>query len=88
VDSGSLGIRIPLRSAALYVGVQRLATALTEPDPADQVCRQTATKGNSTELLLIRCNALLIGGAYRINFAAKRGKEPLSMFVPPCRKGQ
>ncbi len=40
--------------AAQRIGVQRPATALTESDPAAEVCRQTATKVNWTELLLVR----------------------------------
>jgi hypothetical protein len=44
--------------AAQRFGVQRPATALTGPDPADTVCRQIATIVNSTELLVVRCNAL------------------------------
>jgi hypothetical protein len=34
------------RPAAQRIGVQRPATALTEPDPATQVCRQTAAMVN------------------------------------------
>ena len=52
------------------IGVQRPATALTGPDPVTEVCRQTATKVNSTELLLVRCNALLGGAGVTGHFKA------------------
>ena len=42
-------------------GVQRPATALTGPDPVDQVCRQRAPKVNWADLLMVRCNGLLGG---------------------------
>ena len=45
-------------------GVNRLATALTGPDPANRVCRQAAPKVNWTELLTVRFNALLGGVGY------------------------
>jgi len=43
------------------IGVQQPATALTGPDPATKVCRQTATKVNRAQLLVVRCNGLLYG---------------------------
>ena len=51
--------RVP--PAAQRIGVDRPATALAESDPADTVCRQTATKVNGSELLTVRFNALLGG---------------------------
>jgi len=47
-DLGNQGNRFDgcLRNAAQRIGVQRPATALTGPDPATRVCRQTAAKVN------------------------------------------
>jgi len=42
----------------------RPATALTGPDLATQVCRQTAAKVNWSELLKLRCNVLSCGVAH------------------------
>ena len=49
--------------AAQRIELQRPATALTRPDPTDQVCCQTATKVNWIKLLLVRCNGWLYGGS-------------------------
>jgi hypothetical protein len=46
------------------IGVNRLATALTGPDPGTEVCRRIAPKVNWTELLTVRFNALLCGERY------------------------
>ena len=48
-----------IRFAAQRIGVQRPAIVLTEPDPTDAVCRQTATKVKSTGLLLVRLQRLV-----------------------------
>ena len=45
--------------AAQRIGVQRPATALAGADPAQEVCRQTATRVNSAALLVGRWNAWL-----------------------------
>jgi hypothetical protein len=58
------------KTAAQRTGVQRPATVLTESDPANTVCRQVATKGNGTELLLVRCSACWVADAWR---SANRG---------------
>lgn len=52
-------VQLAISLAAQRIGVQRPATALTGPDPADTVSRQTVTEVNWKELLLVRCNALL-----------------------------
>jgi hypothetical protein len=50
--------------SAQRIGVQRPATALTGAYLATQGCCQTPAKVNRTKLLLVvRCNALLDGGA-------------------------
>ena len=53
-------------SAAQRIGVQRPATPPTGTDPATEVFRQTAIKVDSTELLLVRGNALLAGDLVKL----------------------
>jgi hypothetical protein len=59
--------RVASNSRRLSVYLLRCATEASNsadwPDPANTVCRQTATKVNWTELLLVPCNGL--GGGRR-----------------------
>ena len=59
LGTGQVGFAPDVRRAVQRIGAQRPATALTRLDPAAEVCRQTATKVNRSELLTARRSDLL-----------------------------